>query len=59
MDGRVRRDGGPIEEIRAGDIVWFEPGEWLYSPAWRWRRYRAGGWPYSRLKARLKAASDS
>jgi quercetin dioxygenase-like cupin family protein len=23
----VQRDGGPIEEIRAGDIVWFEPGE--------------------------------
>ena len=25
--GRVQRDGGPIEEIRAGDIVWFEPAE--------------------------------
>ena len=25
--GRVQRDGSPIEEIRAGDIVWFEPGE--------------------------------
>ena len=25
--GRVQRDGGPVEEIRAGDIVWFEPGE--------------------------------
>ena len=25
--GRVQRDGGPIEEIRAGDIVWFAPGE--------------------------------
>ena len=25
--GRVQRDDGPIEEIRAGDIVWFEPGE--------------------------------
>jgi quercetin dioxygenase-like cupin family protein len=25
--GRVQRDGGPIEEIRPGDIVWFEPGE--------------------------------
>jgi quercetin dioxygenase-like cupin family protein len=25
--GRVQRDGRPIEEIRAGDIVWFEPGE--------------------------------
>jgi quercetin dioxygenase-like cupin family protein len=23
----VQRDGGPIEEIRAGDIVWFAPGE--------------------------------
>ncbi|MDC9822262.1 cupin domain-containing protein [Devosia sp. ZB163] len=25
--GRVRRWGGPIEEIRPGDIVWFAPGE--------------------------------
>src|SRR5881628_610471 len=25
--GRVQRDGGPIEEIRPGDVVWFEPGE--------------------------------
>ena len=25
--GRVQRNGGPIEEIRAGDIVWFEPSE--------------------------------
>ncbi len=25
--GRVQRDGGPIEAIRPGDIVWFPPGE--------------------------------
>ncbi|MGE6785411.1 (R)-mandelonitrile lyase [Ensifer adhaerens] len=25
--GRVQRQGGPIEEIRPGDVVWFEPGE--------------------------------
>jgi quercetin dioxygenase-like cupin family protein len=25
--GWVQRDGGPIEEIRAGDVVWFPPGE--------------------------------
>ena len=25
--GRVRREGGPVEEIRPGDVVWFEPGE--------------------------------
>jgi quercetin dioxygenase-like cupin family protein len=25
--GRVQRDGGSIEEIRPGDVVWFEPGE--------------------------------
>ena len=25
--GRVRRAGGPIEEIRAGDVVWIPPGE--------------------------------
>jgi quercetin dioxygenase-like cupin family protein len=25
--GWVQRDGGPVEEIRPGDVVWFEPGE--------------------------------
>ncbi len=25
--GRVQREGGPVEIIRAGDVVWFEPGE--------------------------------
>ncbi|CAN7409058.1 (R)-mandelonitrile lyase [Rhizobium sp. LjRoot258] len=25
--GRAQREGGPVEEIRVGDIVWFEPGE--------------------------------
>jgi quercetin dioxygenase-like cupin family protein len=25
--GRVQRAGGPVEEIRPGDVVWFEPGE--------------------------------
>ena len=25
--GRTQRLGGPVEEIRPGDIVWFEPGE--------------------------------
>jgi len=25
--GRVQREGGPIEEIRSGDVVWFAPGE--------------------------------
>ena len=25
--GLVQRHGGPVEEIRAGDVVWFEPGE--------------------------------
>lgn len=25
--GRVQRDGGPIEEIRPGDVVGFPPGE--------------------------------
>ena len=24
--GRVQREGGPTEEIRAGDVVWIEPG---------------------------------
>jgi len=25
--GRVQREGGPIEDIRPGDVVWFAPGE--------------------------------
>jgi quercetin dioxygenase-like cupin family protein len=25
--GCVQREGGAIDEIRAGDVVWFEPGE--------------------------------
>lgn len=25
--GLVQREGGPIEDIRPGDIVWIEPGE--------------------------------
>src|SRR5437773_2610933 len=25
--GRARREGGPIEEIRPGDVVWFAPNE--------------------------------
>jgi quercetin dioxygenase-like cupin family protein len=25
--GRVQRDGGPAEDIRPGDVVWFPPGE--------------------------------
>jgi quercetin dioxygenase-like cupin family protein len=25
--GLVQREGGPIEQIRPGDVVWFEPGE--------------------------------
>jgi quercetin dioxygenase-like cupin family protein len=25
--GRAQREGGPIEVIRPGDIVWFQPGE--------------------------------
>jgi quercetin dioxygenase-like cupin family protein len=25
--GRVQCEGGPIEEIRPGDVIWFPPGE--------------------------------
>ena len=25
--GRAQREGGPIEEIRPGDVIWFTPGE--------------------------------
>lgn len=25
--GRAQRQGGPVEEIRPGDVIWFAPGE--------------------------------
>ena len=25
--GSAQREGGPLEEIRPGDVVWFPPGE--------------------------------
>ena len=25
--GWVQREGGPVEEIHPGDVIWFEPGE--------------------------------
>ncbi len=25
--GWAQREGGPVEEIRPGDVVWFSPGE--------------------------------
>jgi len=25
--GWTQRDGGPVEEIRPGDVIWFSPGE--------------------------------
>ena len=25
--GWVSREGGPVEEVRPGDVVWFSPGE--------------------------------
>jgi quercetin dioxygenase-like cupin family protein len=25
--GRVQREGGPVEEIHPGDVIWFPPGE--------------------------------
>jgi quercetin dioxygenase-like cupin family protein len=25
--GRVQREGGPVEEIHPGDVIWFSPGE--------------------------------
>src|SRR5918995_7321757 len=27
--GRAQREGGPVEELRPGDVVWFAPGERL------------------------------
>ena len=34
--GWVQHDGGPIEEIRPGDVVWFSPGEKHWHGATPW-----------------------
>ncbi|MEO8044735.1 MAG: cupin domain-containing protein [Spartobacteria bacterium] len=26
-EGRVQREGGPVEEVGAGDLIWFPPNE--------------------------------
>ena len=36
--GRVQRWGGPIEEIRPGDVIWFPT--WREALAWRRSHYR-------------------
>jgi quercetin dioxygenase-like cupin family protein len=36
--GRVQRWGGPIEEIRPGDVVWLSPGESTGTALLRQRR---------------------
>jgi quercetin dioxygenase-like cupin family protein len=38
--GRVQRWGGPVEEIWAGDAVWFPPGEKHWHGASRWYEHR-------------------
>lgn len=35
--GWVQREGGPVEQIRPGDVVWFEPGR--EALAWRDNNY--------------------
>ena len=50
--GRAQREGGPVEEIRPGDVVWFAPGEKHWhgaSPATAHDPYRHPG---SRATAR-------
>jgi quercetin dioxygenase-like cupin family protein len=32
--GWVQREGGPIEDVRAGDVVWFPPGLKHWHGAW-------------------------
>jgi quercetin dioxygenase-like cupin family protein len=34
--GLVQREGGPVEEIHPGDVVWFEPGEKHWHGASPW-----------------------
>ena len=40
--GRAQREGGPIEEIRPGDVIWFSPGE----KHWHGASARHGGDAY-------------
>ncbi|MCP9210543.1 (R)-mandelonitrile lyase [Streptomyces sp. NEAU-Y11] len=48
--GLVQCEGGPVEEIRAGDTVWIEPGE----------RHWHGGGPYTFMThlALVETAAD-
>ena len=48
--GRVQVEGGPIEEIRPGDVVWFPPGikkechdPYRHSRSARWQSCRVDG----------------
>jgi quercetin dioxygenase-like cupin family protein len=41
--GRAQRWGGPIEEIRPGDVVWFAPGE----KHWHGATATTAGWKRS------------
>jgi len=36
--GWVQREGGPVEEIHPGDVVWFSPGEKHWHGACRLQR---------------------
>lgn len=52
-------DPGLDEQIGAGREFIRPPERTIQANICRCRRHVAGGAPYSRLKARLKAASDS
>src|SRR5438445_8121059 len=39
--GRVQRWGGPMEEVRPGDVVWFPPEEKHWQWGWANDRYDA------------------
>src|SRR5580700_5221872 len=45
--GRAQRWGGPIEEIRPGDVVWIPPGEKHWHGAYR--HSGTAGWQSGRL----------
>src|SRR5919197_404201 len=57
--GLAQRWGGPIEEIRPGDVVWFPPGEKHWHGASPSTARRSSGWRRSPMSSIGPARAES
>jgi len=48
MGGLAQREGGPIEEIRPGDVIWSPPGESRKTDQ-KWFRFWESAFRISRI----------